>query len=161
MVTFRMRTGLSVMPFASAGTCEIFSTTSMPSVTRPNAEYWPSSEGCGATHTKNCAPSLLGLLGMRTVETTPRSCFRSLNSAGSRLSPPVPQRFARRLRILEQRVAALNDAVGHHAMERAAVVVALAGERDELLHVLRRLVGREFEAESAEVGGDDGLDVIR
>ena len=44
-------------------------------------------------------------------------------------------------------------------MEGAAVVVALAREGDELLDVLGRLVGRELEAEGAEVGGDDGLEI--
>ena len=83
MVTLRMRTGFSVKPSAPAGDCEIFSTTSMPSLTRPNAENLPSSGGCGEMQTKNCAPSLSGLPGMLTVETTPRSCFRSLNSPAS------------------------------------------------------------------------------
>jgi TolB protein len=43
-------------------------------------------------------------------------------------------------------------------MERAAVVVALTGERDELLDMLRSLFGSELEAECAEIGGDHGFE---
>ena len=125
IVILRMRTGLSAKPFSPAGTCEIRSTTSIPSVTRPKAENCPSSGGCGATQMKNWLPSLFGLSGMRTVETTPRSCFRSLNSPGSRFRPPVPQRFFGVFGFFQQRVAALDDSVGDDAVEGAAVVIAL------------------------------------
>ena len=46
-------------------------------------------------------------------------------------------------------------------MKRAAIVVTLAGARDELLDMLGRFVGCKLKAESAEVGGHDGLDFVR
>ena len=131
----------------------------MPSLTRPKAENLPSSGGCGEMQTKNCAPSLSGLPGMLTVETTPRSCLRSLNSPGELIEAAGAPEFAGRFGIFEQRVAALDDAVGDDAMEGAAVVVALAGEVEEVLDVLGRFIGRELDAEGAEVGGDDGFEI--
>ena len=68
-------------------------------------------------------------------------------------APEVPRSF----RVFQQRVAALDDAVGHHAVKCAAVVVALAREPDELIDMLRGFVGRKFEAECAQIGGNDGL----
>jgi len=65
----------------------------------------------------------------------------------------APQ-LARRFGIFEQRVATLDHPVGYDAVEGAAVIVALARERDEVLHVLRGLVRHELEAERAEVGRD-------
>ena len=48
---------------------------------------------------------------------------------------------------------------GYHAKESAAVVIPVAGQIDELLHVLGRLVRGEFEAERAEIGGYHGLQI--
>jgi hypothetical protein len=45
-------------------------------------------------------------------------------------------------------------------MEGAAVVESLAGERQEVLHVFGRFVGGELETERAEVGGDDGFQIV-
>ena len=51
----------------------------------------------------------------------------------------------------------LDDAPRHCAVERAAVVVTLARELDEVLDMLGRGIGSELEAEGAEVRGDNGL----
>src|ERR1035441_8973836 len=67
--------------------------------------------------------------------------------------------LARRLGVLEQRVAALNDAVGHDTVEAAPIIEALAGKGDEMLYVLGRFGGRELKAEDSEVRGDDGFEV--
>jgi hypothetical protein len=85
--------GLVVRLSGPAADWEIFSTTSMPSVTWPKAENLLSRAVWGPMQTKNWAPPELGLPGMRTVETVPRSCLRSENSSGRRLRPPVPQRL--------------------------------------------------------------------
>jgi hypothetical protein len=66
-----------------------------------------------------------------------------------------------RLGIFQERIAALNDAVNHHAEEGAAVVVALRRTFDELLHMLRGFVRRKFEAEFTQLGGDHRLHGIR
>ena len=55
----------------------------------------------------------------------------------------------------------MDDAVGHHAEERAAIVVTLPRALDELLDVPGRFVRRELETEGAEFGIDDGLQVAR
>ena len=61
--------------------------------------------------------------------------------------------------ILQQRVAALDDAVGNDAEKRAAIVVALAGAKEELVDVFGGFIRGEGEAERAEVGRDDGFEV--
>ena len=78
--------------------------------------------------------------------------FQVAEFGGAAIEPAGTPQIARRFRIFEERIAALDDSVGHDAMEGAAVVIALAGELDELLDVFRRFVGREFEAERAELG---------
>ena len=80
---------------------------------------------------------------------------------GQQVEPARAPKIARCLGIFEQRIAALNDAVGHHAKEGAAVVVALAREREELLDVFGGFVRGEFEAEGAEIGSHHGLQVLR
>ena len=72
-------------------------------------------------------------------------------------SPEVARGFG----VFEQGVAALNDAIGHYAKERAAIVVAVAGKFEELLYVVGGLVGGEFEAETAQVGGHHRLQLRR
>ena len=74
--------------------------------------------------------------------------------AGQQVQAASAPKALRSLRTLEQRVSTLNDAVSHYAMEGAAVVIALPREANELLHVLRRLIGSKFEAERSEAGGD-------
>src|ERR1035441_1482567 len=45
-------------------------------------------------------------------------------------------------------------------MEGAAIVESLARQRQEVLHVPGRFVGRELEAERAEVGSDHGFQIV-
>jgi len=59
------------------------STTSMPSLTRAEGGELAIQRRLRRDADENCAPSLSGLPGMLTVETTPRSCLRSLNSGAS------------------------------------------------------------------------------
>ena len=68
----------------------------------------------------------------------------------------TPEVF-RRLGILKERVAALNDAVLDDSMKGASVVVALPRELHEVLDVLGR-VGGEFKPECAEFGFDYGFE---
>ncbi len=52
-VTFCITGGFRGTPFASAAVSEILSTTSIPSATKPKAEYCPSSCACGVAQMKN------------------------------------------------------------------------------------------------------------
>ena len=156
-----MRTGVFAKPFSPAGTCEMRSTTSMPSVTRPKVEYWPSREGWGTTQMKNWLPSLFALPGIRAVETDAALVLQIAEFARQQVQAAGTPQVLRCLRVLQKRVAALNDAVRHHPMERAAVIVALPGEADELLDVLRGFIGREFKPERAEVGRNHGFEFSR
>ena len=80
--------------------------------------------------------------------------------AGELIEAAGAPEFAGRFGVLEQGVAALDDAVGYDAMKGAAVVEALAGEGEEVLDVFGRFVGGELDAENAEVGGDDGFQIV-
>ena len=75
------------------------------------------------------------------------------------VEPAGAPQVAGRLRVLQQRIAALDHPVRHDAVEGAVVVVTLTGEFDELRHVFRRFVGREFESEGSEIGGDHRLQI--
>src|SRR4249919_1495036 len=70
------------------------STAAMPSITRPNALYLWSSLKVGASMMKNWLLAVFGC-SVRAIETTPRICGRSLNSAGrsGRVEPPSPVPF--------------------------------------------------------------------
>src|SRR6185295_16153156 len=65
------------------GDASIASTAGMPSTTRPNAVYWPSSAVDVPVQMKNelCA---LSSASARAIDTIPLTCFVSLNS-GARL----------------------------------------------------------------------------
>src|SRR4029077_9327733 len=80
--------------------------------------------------------------------------------AGELIESARAPEFTRRLGIFEERVAALNNAVRHHAMESAALVESLARERKEVLDVLGRLIRREFDAKRTEIGGDDRFEIV-
>ena len=69
----------------------IASTEAMPSMTRPNALYLWSSLKVGASMMKNWLLALLGV-SARAIDSTPRTCGRSLNSAvrSGNLEPPRP-----------------------------------------------------------------------
>ena len=69
----------------------------------------------------------------------------------------APKRF-RSFGIFEERVTALDDAVGNGAVEGGTIVEAFTGAGDECVDVLWRLTGSKFEAEYAEAGGDDGFE---
>jgi len=62
---------------------------------------------------------------------------------GLELIQPAGTVFVSRARVLRHRVAALDDAVAHHAMEARAVEAALPRGLDEQRHVIRRLVGEQ------------------
>ena len=64
----------------SRGAVTILSATSMPRTTRPKAVYWRSRKPESATQMKNCEPALFGSCE-RAIDTTPRLCGVSLNSA--------------------------------------------------------------------------------
>ena len=55
----------------------VLSAVSMPSVTLPNAAYWPSRYGASSTMMKNCEPAELGIM-LRAMESTPRVCLSGL-----------------------------------------------------------------------------------
>ncbi len=105
---------------------------------------------------KNCEPALSRRPGTSTAETAPRVCFSALGSKRSSLSPPVPY-LADLRRILRQRVAALDDAHRDDAVERRAVVGALAGADDEVRHVVGRGIGQQVEHHRAQAGLDHRL----
>ncbi len=66
----------------SVGAWLMLSTTSMPLVTRPNAENLPSRFGPSATSMKKLVVALFGSLG-RAIDTIPRTCLMRLGSSGS------------------------------------------------------------------------------
>ena len=158
MVTLRMRTGFSVTPFASAGDLR-------DALHHVHAFGDAAEGGILAVERRlrrhadeELAAVAVGLVGnadggddAALVLEVAESRRQQVQAAGA---PEVPGG----LRILEQRVAALDDAVGHHAVEGAAIVVALARELDELLHVLGRFVGRKFETERTHFRGDHGFE---
>ena len=105
---------------------------------------------------KNCEPALSRRPGTSTADTAPRVCFSAFGSKRSSFEPAGA--VLRRLRrILRQRIAALDDAHRDHAVERRAVVGALAGAGDEVRHVVGRGLGQQVEHDRAEAGLDHGL----
>jgi hypothetical protein len=84
--------------------------------------------------------------------------FNVAEFIGQLAERPAAPPGARRLRVFQQRVAALNQAQTDRAVERRAVVEAGAGLLYESLDVLLGLVRKELEADHAEVGGDHGLE---
>src|SRR5579863_8639752 len=85
--------------------------------------------------------------------------FQIAEFARQQIQTARAPKVLRSLRVLEQRVSALDDAVRYHAMEGASVVVALPRKTDELIHMFRRLVGRKFETKRSEIGGDNGFQI--
>jgi hypothetical protein len=84
--------------------------------------------------------------------------FQIARFAGQQIHAACAPEISGRFRILEQRVAALDDAVGNHHMEGAAIVIALAGEADELLDVAGGLVRGESQAEGSKLSRDHGFE---
>src|SRR5712692_581324 len=80
---------------------------------------------------------------------------------GDLIQAPCAPTLARRLRIFEQRVTALNDPVRNDPMKRRTVEGTRAGEPDELLHVLESFVGEELEADYTEISGDHRFQLRR
>ena len=66
---------------ASASAVEILSTTSMPSVTWPKAENWPSSWGWAED--EELSTAAVGLARYADGGDIPVTCLTSLNSSGS------------------------------------------------------------------------------
>ena len=97
-------------PLSSTGASEIFWTTLMPSTTRANTVYWPSSTGWSTTQMKNCEPPLSGFPGSSTLDTAP---LRVLLGARFRLQDAEAARAIEVALggILRERIAALDDAV--------------------------------------------------
>lgn len=73
-----------VSPFT--GAASIFSTTSMPEMTRPNTAYLPSSDGVRARTMKNELVALARSSPTRAIDTMPRSCSVFENSGSNGLS---------------------------------------------------------------------------
>ena len=61
------------------------------------------------------------------------------------------------LRIARERVAALDDAVAHHAMERRAVEMALPGELHHQPDVIGCKIGAEIDGDCTEIGLENRL----
>ena len=66
----------------------------------------------------------------------------------------VANRVARAAFAVAARVAALNDEVGHHAMDRDAVEEALVRQVDEVRHRQRRVGDRQLDLDRAAIGRD-------
>ena len=80
--------------FAPRGAAAILSAVSMPEMTSPKAEYWPSRKVESLTTMKNWDEAEFGS-DERAIETIPRLWDVSLNSALTFLPlPPVPQGWA-------------------------------------------------------------------
>ena len=75
-----MWTGVFGRSFAPRGAAAILSATSIPEITSPKAEYWPSRKFESLTTMKNCEEAELGS-DERAMDTIPRLCGVSLNSA--------------------------------------------------------------------------------
>src|ERR1700730_18390546 len=85
--------GLVTLPLRAESPFLILSIYSMPEVTLPQMVYWPSSDVAGPNIMKNWLSALFGS-EERAIETTPRTCFSSENSALSLCpDPPVPSPF--------------------------------------------------------------------
>ena len=80
-------------------------------------------------------------------DSTPVARVAELGLEGDRIALGVrPARVApdeRVLRVLRERIPALDDEVADHAVEQGAVVEAGRGEVEEVLHVVRRAVVEE------------------
>src|SRR3989337_610407 len=96
---------------------------------------------------KNWLPPLFGSLA-RAKPTVPRSNGTSLNSAGRGVAGGAGARA--------RRVTTLSDEAGKHAVERHAVIVALAREEDERVHRLQRDVRPQLNLERALGGLHNG-----
>ncbi len=127
---------------------EIRCATRSPSLTRPNTVCWPSSAGWSTMQMKNCVPPLSGRPGTITADTAPRVCFSVRPSRATRFRPPVPA-FALVAGIFRERIAALHDALAHHAVERRAGQPALADGLDEEPDVIGRVLGQQVDHDLA------------
>ena len=84
-----MSSGTSPAPVGRAAIASSVSRLSAVT-TLPNTVYWPSRKFELLCTMKNCEPALSGLIDL-AIETIPRSCRMSLNSASMVVSgPPVP-----------------------------------------------------------------------
>ncbi len=141
MVTLRMRTGFSTNPSASARRLRDLLHHVHAFVDAPEG-----GELAVQRRLRRDADEELRAVAIRLAGNADRGDHAALvlevaELAGELVEAAGAPEFARRFRIFQQRVAALNDAVRHHAMEGAAVVESLARERDEVLDVLGRFVG--------------------
>src|SRR5262249_19137942 len=114
--------------------------------------------GLGRCADEELRPVTAGLARYANGRDRPREVFDVAEFIGQLIERPTAPQSARRLRVFQQRVAALNEAQADRAMERRAIVEAGAGVLDERLDVLRGLVRKELEADHAEVGGDHGFE---
>ncbi len=132
----------------------------MPSATRANTVYWPSSAGWSVMQMKNCEPALSRRPGTSTADTAPRVCFSAfgLEAQHAEAAGAVLRRLRR---ILRDRIAALDDAHRDHAMERRPVVGALARARDEVRDVVRRRVRQQVEHDRPVRRLEHGLLVLQ
>ena len=127
---------------ASVSSAEISSTTSMPSVTRPNTVCLPSSQDAASVVTmKNWLPFVFGP-GVRHRERAAHDLV---------VVELVLERVARAAGAGARRVAALDHEVGDDAVEDDAVVEAVARELREVLDRLRRVVVEELDRDRAVI----------
>ncbi len=132
-----------VSPFT--GVCSMASTTAMPSTTRPNTVYLPSSDGASPVTMKNEVDGARGIVAARHREDA-LDVLRVVElrlQVAHQLLLLLGQRPARRQR------AGLDRRSPHDAMERGAVVDAGRGEPQEVADVLRRLVRKELDRDRA------------
>ncbi len=102
----------------------------------------------------------IGLIGNARGGNRAPLVLQAADFGGQQVEAAGAPESAGRFGVLEQRIAALNDAVRDHAKEGAAVVIPLAGQGEELRHVFGRLVRGEFEAEGAEIGSHHRFEVV-
>ena len=141
------RASFGVSPFR--GAASIASTAAIPSTTRPNAVYDPSSAVDVPVQMKNDVVALAGS-SPRAIETMPFTCFVSLNS-GCRLCTSFCCFSVSGAGAARER-AGLDDESWRDAMERHAVVDAGLRQPQELTDVFRRLVGEELDRDRSRAG---------
>ena len=127
------------------GVCSIASTTAMPSTTRPNTVYLPSSDWRSPVTMKNDVVALAGS-SPRAIDRMPLTCFVSLNSGCSGrtsfccFSVSGPRVVSR---------PRLHHETADDAVERRPVENACRCEPEEVADVLRRLVGKKLDCDQA------------
>ena len=128
------------------GVCSIASTTFMPSTTRPNAVYWPSSAVDAPMTDEERRRRAVGRVAARHRH----DAFDVLRVVELRreVVNELLLLFGQRRRARVHR-AGLNDEARRDAMKRHAVVDARLGQAQELSHRFARLVRKELDRDRA------------